>query len=148
MAAFVAWMLSACGGSPVDQAALQRQLMETDRAFAQATADRGAVGWASYFAAEGTMIAGSRSWTGPEQIKEVMAPFFSAPGNLLEWEPTKADVAADGGMGYTVGTYRRTTAGPQGPAVGTGSYLTVWKLQSDGSWKVAADLGSPDPEPK
>jgi ketosteroid isomerase-like protein len=28
-----------------------------------------------------------------------------------------------------------------------GSYLTVWKKQSDGSWKVIADGGAPDKLP-
>jgi ketosteroid isomerase-like protein len=30
----------------------------------------------------------------------------------------------------------------------SGTYLTVWRKDKDGSWKVAADGGAPDPEKK
>jgi ketosteroid isomerase-like protein len=60
----------------------------------------------------------------------------------------QADVAESGDLGYTLGRYESRRIGPDGQQVReTGSYLTVWKRGADGSWKVALDIGSPDPSP-
>lgn len=53
----------------------------------------------------------------------------------MRWEPIRADVSADGTLGYTLGSgvYTRgngTTA--------TTRYIAAWKKQGDGSWKVGA----------
>ena len=32
------------------------------------------------------------------------------------------------------------------PQVEKGTYLTTWRKQKDGTWKVVSDVGSPDPE--
>ena len=49
-------------------------------------------------------------------------------------------MGADGTLGYTWGRYR-VEAGDS--ITGRGRYLTVWRRQPDGSWKVDADIGSP-----
>ena len=49
-------------------------------------------------------------------------------------------------LGYTVGRYEARRGGPGGEvSVSSGTYLTVWQRQSDGTWKVLADLGNSDP---
>ena len=66
----------------------------------------------------------------------------------LSWEPEFADIAATGDLGYTTGPWeiRRTPA--DAPA-GFGHYVTLWRKQQDGSWKVALDTGiSHDAGPK
>jgi ketosteroid isomerase-like protein len=63
------------------------------------------------------------------------------PGVELTWQPASAEVASSGDMGYTFGTYELKFDGPDGqPVVDNGKYLTVWKRQADGSWKVAVDM--------
>src|SRR4029077_19026428 len=68
---------------------------------------------------------------------------------VLKWQPLKADVAASGAVGYTAGNWqipvldKRTNK----RVLVTGKYLTVWKKQKDGSWKVVADIGNQDPVP-
>lgn len=62
----------------------------------------------------------------------------------LTWKPEKADVAASGDLGYTWGYWKfvmkDTTA--------YGNYFTVWKKQTDGSWKMQLDGGNSTPMPK
>ncbi|MGH8286688.1 MAG: DUF4440 domain-containing protein [Steroidobacteraceae bacterium] len=60
----------------------------------------------------------------------------SAPGFAIKWTPEKAVVGASGDVGYTTGTYEMTAEG----ATERGKYVTVWKKQSDGSWKVVEDI--------
>lgn len=64
-------------------------------------------------------------------------------GFQLVWTPTKIDVSEDGTLGYTWGRYDFTTQGKDGKAdVQTGIYLTIWKRDSSGAWKIAFD-GAP-----
>ncbi len=48
-----------------------------------------------------------------------------------------------GEVGYTSGHYRLAFTKEDGArVVQTGNYITVWKKQADGSWKVPSDSGS------
>src|SRR5262245_42127170 len=57
---------------------------------------------------------------------------------LLTWEPEFADIAASGDLGYTTGPYESK---PPGQASSFGHYVTLWKKQKDGRWKIAVDYG-------
>ena len=44
-------------------------------------------------------------------------------------------------MGYEYGTYSMVSEEKKGkPKTEIGKYVTVWKKQKDGSWKVAVDI--------
>jgi hypothetical protein len=55
--------------------------------------------------------------------------FKDAP--LLHWGPLAGDAAGD--LGYTIGAF---TAGTR-----RGNYLTIWRLETDGSWRYILDGG-------
>jgi ketosteroid isomerase-like protein len=76
----------------------------------------------------------------------------AASGAIIgfSWAPERADVSTAGDLGYTVGRYRTVVGGPDGEELeGTGMYVSIWRRQADGSWKVEMDLGNPiiRPEP-
>jgi len=82
---------------------------------------------------------------GKEKINEMLTGIYSAPGLALQWQPSHVEVAASGDLGYTVGTYSHSMNDSTGnPINDNGKYMTVWKKQADGSWKVAADMFSSD----
>jgi len=62
---------------------------------------------------------------------------------LLTWEPEFADIASSGDLGYTTGPYESR---PAGQASSFGHYMTLWKKQKDGSWKIAVDYGISHPQ--
>jgi len=54
------------------------------------------------------------------------------------------EVSQDGTLGYTWGRYDFTTHGKDGKdSTDTGVYLTIWRRDASGAWKVAYD-GSPE----
>ena len=60
--------------------------------------------------------------------------------------PEEAILAPSGDMGFTWGHYQGVSKGQDGNAVKTsGRYMTVWKRQSDGSWKVEMDASNDGP---
>jgi ketosteroid isomerase-like protein len=68
------------------------------------------------------------------------------PGRL-SWEPSYGEVSRSGDMGFTTGPYEYRGAG-ENPRIGYGHFVTVWKKQADGAWKVAIDFGAPHAKPE
>jgi ketosteroid isomerase-like protein len=116
----------------------REMLLQLDREFDEATARGGSEAWASYFAEDGIMMpAGANLVTGRNAIQEAMAQVFADPKFVLRWEPLGAEVS--GNIGYTYGLKRSST--------GYGKYVSVWKKQRDGSWKIAVEIENPSPAP-
>lgn len=62
-------------------------------------------------------------------------------GNFtLTWQPQYAAVAASADLGYTFGTYTLTPANTDSSSHGT--YVTIWKKQTNGQWKFVLDSGN------
>lgn len=77
----------------------------------------------------------------PEPVK--VKDFYSrgtidAPGQL-SWEPVYAKVSRSGDWGFSTGPY--TYIGEDSTNPTYGEYLSVWKTNSKGVWKLALDLG-------
>lgn len=126
----------------VDQAAAREEIMKADRDFAKATQDKGVDGWVGYFADQGAMFPAGKLIRGKEAIRAAMTPALEG-GNRLEWEPTEADVSSSGDLGYTIGRYESSAVDSDGnQQSGRGLYVTIWKKQADGAWKVVVDIGS------
>lgn len=133
--------------APVDEETIRSlgaELVEADRRFAASVQRRGLAGWITGFAPTGRMIADGQSHIGPEGIRRTMLPVFADTTFSLTWDPNYAEVAASGDMGYTVGRYEKRRRVDGETVVESGTYLTVWRRQEDGTWKVKADIGNPD----
>jgi ketosteroid isomerase-like protein len=128
----------------LDAEAARKSLLQADVDFARDVAARGTEAWVDAFAEDGAMlIANAPLIRGRQKIRELMAelgdPRKGKPELLMRWRPLGAQVSNDGTLGWTYGNSVSVTA--QGER--QGKYLTVWRKQADGSWKVQADQGSP-----
>ena len=121
-------------------------LFRADSLFAYETAERGADGWAAYFLPDGVMYPSTGRIDGRAAIREFMAPAFAPDRPSLEWTPTDAAVGASGDLGYTMGRWmsRVKTAEGGDSTVGSGHYVTIWRRDSTGVWRVAVDIGNRD----
>jgi len=137
---------AACGGEPVARSgsAFELELMAADRAFNQATQERGVDGWVEFFDAQGAMIQPNvGEIRGLDAIRGAMGG-LDDPAFTLTWEPVRAQGSTDGSLGYTVGRYESTTVLASDTTVSRGLYVTIWRRQPDGSLRVVMDLGNPD----
>jgi hypothetical protein len=65
---------------------------------------------------------------------------------LLTWTPTDAAMGPSGDMGYTWGHFEGSSKDANGnPVTTSGRYMTIWRKQPDGSWKVVLDAGANEP---
>lgn len=121
-------------------------ILNADREFDAQTAERGVDGWVSFFAKGGCMhVSSGETIVGHDAIREAMTPFFADPANSLRWQPASATMMIPGSVGFTTGPFQNRSRGEDGEIVETtGSYVSVWKKQEDGSWKVVFDTGEND----
>ncbi len=53
-------------------------------------------------------------------------------------------MSSSGDLGYTIGRWERVAVAEGEEIVATGSYVTIWRLQENGTWKAELDIGNPD----
>ena len=66
---------------------------------------------------------------------------------VLKWEPEFMDISDSRDFGISTGPWEAQEYRPNTAPVSTGYFLTVWKKQSNGAWKVILDAGSTTPAP-
>jgi ketosteroid isomerase-like protein len=122
----------------------EEQIMQADRDFNKATQEKRAEGWLAYFALDEAALPDPPT-VGKQAITDRYQKMFGNPDFKLSWDPTKAEVFPGDKMGYTTGKYVARFKNKEGKAMeSTGRYLTVWRKQDDGSWKIVTDAGSAD----
>ena len=143
-------VLAVLGGSVLAQTKNPREvaeaeMMKADRDFNQTAADRDLKAFLSFVADNAKFD--SAEGLGKNAVAKAWTPFFEPNGPTISWAPTKAEALVAGDVGYTVGTWERHSKSAAGIAVVTrGEYLTVWRKQKDGIWRVEFDTGSTRPQ--
>ena len=137
-------ILSAAVGFAVGASTDKGQaLMIADEAFSRALAERNSDAFASWidhdaiFLAEGEMA-------NRDQVLDMWSVFLDrSTGQTMSWRPEMATVSKCDDMGYTIGEFEGRAATADGPVVTqAGRYISVWKRDADGAWRVVADVGS------
>jgi ketosteroid isomerase-like protein len=111
-------------------------LIQAEHAFARLSADSG-MGKAFI-----TWLAGDAVVFRPDPVtgKKLYQQSPNIPGMLL-WQPHWADVSMDGDLGYTSGPWEYRSKGFTDSSHSCGHYVSVWKRDRGGKWKVVVDVG-------
>jgi ketosteroid isomerase-like protein len=113
-------------------------LLSADQQASEATTDLDK--FLGFYAADASVYPpGAPMVTGSDAIKALFTHLMT-PGMTVHWTPAKAQVSTAGDVGYTTGAYQVTAGG----ASEKGKYVTVWKKQADGGWKMAEDIFNAD----
>ena len=126
------------------------QIMKADADFAQSVAQKNRERFLSFIADVTTFNGGTAAELhGRDAVMKGWADFFAPDGPTLSWTPTRGEVVGSGDLGYTTGRSLFRSNEPTGAGTERrGEYLTVWRKQADGSWKVVFDTGSTLPPPR
>lgn len=126
-----------------DTQALQR-MVASERAFAAATAELGVRdGFLAFFAEDSIQIRrqGAEVTLAPARDGLAAQALPKLPiANQLIWEPFTGHVSSDGTLGWLTGAFVQFNQA-QKTTVGQGAYFSVWKRQSNGTWRVWLDEG-------
>ena len=81
---------------------------------------------------------------GPVNAKKKWNERTEAP-LALSWTPTFAGMARSCDLGFTTGPAEWRRAKEDEKPLGYGQYISIWKKQKDGAWKVVVDVGGAVP---
>jgi len=119
-------------------------MREAERNFARASVMIGRnAAFAENFADESVLFTDRWITNGKQVSKERKASPI-----VLKWEPEFMDISASRDFGISTGPWEVQEYRPNTPSLFTGYFLTVWKRQPDGVWKVILDGGSTTPPVK
>jgi ketosteroid isomerase-like protein len=132
-------------GRKIDVQKPEFSLMEVDRQFSKLSEEQGIYTAFDTFMADSAIMYrdNAHPLMGRETIRGVLS---KGSKGSLRWQPFRAEVAASGELGYTLGKYVNDFTDSSGQIqVIKGYYITVWKKQSDGQWKFIFDTGNQSP---
>ncbi len=120
-------------------------LFDLEARFAKDVLARGGAGFADWFADDGVALGnGVAPLIGKVAIAK--SANWLPKDYQLTWTPTDAMMGPSGDMGYTWGHYEGHSKDANGNAVLTsGRYITMWRKEGDGDWKVVLDAGANEP---
>jgi uncharacterized protein (TIGR02246 family) len=97
----------------------------------------------SHYAADAVLAVPERTVKGVDAIAKANADDLKDPAFALDFTNERTDVSGD--LAYTSGSFKVTYTDTETKKAvnGQGTYVTVFKKQADGSWKVVADIATP-----
>jgi ketosteroid isomerase-like protein len=132
-------------------AAPKDDVLAADRAFSALSVAKGAhAAFLAYVTDDVRLFDGAHP---PLIGKAAVADYYAAEEKAdpayrqrqLEWTPLEAEVSPDGALGWTRGTWVFSSPKADGTSLKlTGYYVTEWRRQSDGTYKVCLDIGGTD----
>jgi ketosteroid isomerase-like protein len=138
-----------CQKNTKDINLLKNEIIKTDKDFSNMSLKTGFQKAFLAYAADEVVILRQKNF--PVVGKDNLVKLYNSrpePKIVLTWEPVKADVSPDGILGYSYGKW--VAAGKDGlgkEEKSYGVYVTVWKKQTDNTWKFVLDGGNDTPSP-
>ena len=120
-------------------------LYDLEARFAKDVLARGGAAFADWFAEDGVALGnGAAPLIGKVAIQK--SANWDPKVYQLTWTLTDAMMGPSGDMGYTWGHFEGHSKDVnRNPITVTGRYITIWRKQADGQWKVALDAGANEP---
>jgi ketosteroid isomerase-like protein len=123
--------------SPAALTALTRQVFVAESSFAATMAQRDSVAFGRFIAPDAVFFGEKAVLRGKSAVVERWSGFFTGPEAPFSWRPEKVEVLDSGGLALSTGPVHD----PEGHQIGT--FNSIWRRESDGSWRVVFDKGSP-----
>jgi ketosteroid isomerase-like protein len=95
----------------------------------------------AHFADDGLFVRGG--WTPARPWLSARA----APPIILDWRPVHTEVAGSGELGLSTGPWKLVARGKPGESAAYGQFVSIWRREPGGPWKVIVDLGIGNPQP-
>lgn len=153
--AALALTLSACqqtkqgsGAGASDAGAVKDAITADDKKMNDQFKSKDLEGLLGHYADDAFFIApGLKGANGSTEIRKDYADALNDKNFNVTFGSDKMDVAASGDLAYSRGHFTETYTDPKTNKVVTnsGSYITVYKKQADGSWKAEEDFAAANP---
>jgi ketosteroid isomerase-like protein len=120
-------------------------LFDLEARFAKDVREKGGAAFADWFAGDAVALSNGQAPV-IGRVAIAKSANWSPKDYQLTWTPTEAQMGPSGDMGYTWGHFEGRSKDANGnPVVTSGRYMTIWRKEPDGSWKVVLDAGANEP---
>ncbi|MGH7630691.1 MAG: YybH family protein [Gemmatimonadales bacterium] len=145
----VALAASACRGSVAAPADAMAAVRATDSALQAAIAYRDLDRTLSFYANDAFLLpAAAPIVVGRDAIRAEWTKLFAIPAFNSTAQLAHVDVAESGDLAYTRGTYETRLTGQDGQLVTErGKWVSIWRKQPDGTWRIVVDIYNTDTPP-
>ena len=121
--------------SPPDNAALVKQVTDTELAFAKTMADRDHAAFASFLADETVFLMGGKPQRGKRSVADYWKRFYTEPKAPFSWKPDHVQVLDSGGLAASTGP----VFDPDGKLFAR--FYSTWRRENSGVWRIVFDDG-------
>ena len=142
---FVFSILS-CNKQKVDTKAEGEKIMQMSKEWSKVASTGDTEKTLSYWADDAILMSsGQPQLNGKKEIKQMVEESFKIPGFQISWQPKSVQVSESGDMAYLLEDSQVSFMDSTGKTITQNNKaVTIWRKQSDGSWKNAVDISTPD----
>jgi ketosteroid isomerase-like protein len=115
---------------------LQRQVADTERAFAKSMADRDHAAFSTFLSDEAVFMSGPQPLRGKARVASAWKRFYEGSTAPFSWQPEQVEVLPSGTLAISSGPVRD----PQGKLIAT--FTSIWRLEAPGVWRIVFDKGN------
>ena len=137
IALLLATLATACARPALDNASLEQEVLETERAFARTMAERDHAEFARFLSDEAIFFSDDEPVRGKAAIAADWKMFFEGPVAPFSWAPERVEVLDSGTLALSTGP----VLNPEGTQVAT--FTSIWRLEAPGAWRIIFDKGAP-----
>src|SRR5437762_9020067 len=119
-------------------------MVDTERAFAQACTQKGIRDSFLEYFADDSIAFNPAPISATQRLRDRPSRAFT--DFELRWEPRTGDVAGSGELGWLTGPSTLTDHTVPDSRPQPGNYVSIWRRQTNGQWRVFIDQGSQPPE--
>jgi uncharacterized protein (TIGR02246 family) len=132
---------------PDTRAADQKAIAELETAFVADWSSKDLEKILRYYADDAIVMEPNMpAMKGKEAIRSGVKQFLADRNFSLNWSPTAVEPSKSGDLAYVYGTWTATVTDPKSkkPITDKGKYASIYRKQTDGSWKVTLDINNSD----
>jgi ketosteroid isomerase-like protein len=115
---------------------LQKQVMDTEKAFAKTMAERNFSGFATFVSDEAVFFSSNKVLHGKAEIVAAWKSFYDQPAAPFSWEPEQVEVLQSGKLALSTGPVHDA----DGKLIAT--FSSIWRMDQPGVWHIVFDKGS------
>ena len=117
---------------------LQKQVADTERAFARTMADRDHPAFTTFLSDETVFFTGPKPLHGKAAVAAAWKRFYDARQAPFSWQPDVVEVLESGTLAISSGP----VFDPSGKKFAT--FTSIWRQEAPGVWRIVFDKGNPE----
>ncbi|MCU7551381.1 DUF4440 domain-containing protein [Chitinophagaceae bacterium LB-8] len=135
-----------CSQPKVDLKAEGEKVMQLSREWSQIASTGDVEKTVSYWSDDAYMVSAAQPpLKGKQAIRQMVIDSYKIPGFRISWQPQSVEVSESGDMAYLIENTQVSFSDSTGKTVTQHSKaVSIWRKQSDGTWKNVVDISTPD----